>query len=153
MVLPLFPAADVNRRRAVVQFAALLCAGLLAGCADDPQPEAAAEVEAILSPARPVARVTRLEIGRARNGFVLAAVGVSEGAGWRSPRLEPVFDGPGPDGYLVFDFLAIPPNDMLAAPEPARTLRADALIAPDVLQRSLGVRVRGSGEAVEIAFD
>jgi hypothetical protein len=100
-----------------------------------------------------IARVDRLEFGRAARGFVLAAYGVTDTAGWREPRLDPVADGPGPDGFLVYDFVALAPLDPVVTPEPARILRADVVISPEALRSAAGVRVRAASGSVETRFE
>jgi hypothetical protein len=142
------PARRIQRRRLLAALAALA----LAGCADEPAPAP----EPAPEPAGPVAerilRVDGLTLGRTHDGFMLAAFGVAETAGWRLPRLEPVGSGPGADGFLTFDFLAIPPEAPVAAPESARRVRADAPIDPGALRGAAGVRVRAATGAVEAAI-
>ncbi len=139
-------ARRIQRRRLLAALAALV----LAGCADEPAP--APEPE----PAGPVAerilRVDGLTLGRTHDGFMLAAFGVAETAGWRLPRLAPVGSAPGADGFLTFDYVAIPPEAPLAAPESARRVRADAPIDPGALRGAAGVRVRAATGAVEAAI-
>ena len=110
----------------------------LAACADEPPPPAAVAPPPPADERVPVARVTGLEVGRTRTGFVLAALGEAEGTGWRAASLRPAREGLAPDGYLEFEFVAIPP----ATPGPgAQRLRADAPLPPEALTGAAGLRV------------
>jgi hypothetical protein len=139
----------VQRRRLL----AALAIGALAACADESEPESVAPPAPPPGPERfLVQQVDRLSLGRTHDGFMLAAFGVAETAGWRLPRLEPAGSGLGPDGFLTFDFTAIPPAEGVAAPEGARRVRADVELSPTMLRGAAGVRVRAASGAVEAAF-
>jgi hypothetical protein len=102
---------------------------------------------------RPVGRVDELLVGRTFDGVVLTAFGEAPGAGWTAGRLRP--RGPGPDGFLEFDFVALPPpaDSPPAADDPRlRRIRADLPLALDELGGAAGLRVIAAGGARAVGF-
>jgi hypothetical protein len=120
----------------------------LAACARDEPPPAPQSVAPPVEAPVLIARVGTLEVGRTRTGFMLAALGEADGVGWRAPRLRPAREGLSPDGFLEFEFVAIPP----AEPGPGvQRLRADAPLPPQAITGAAGLRViarQGDAEGV-----
>jgi hypothetical protein len=148
--------------RAGTGLGAALCAMLaLGGCAwfgSDEEEAAAVEATEEAREARPVnvQAVQRLEIGRTRGGFALAAFGTAPGLGYSAPRLVPRRDGrPATDGMLDYDFVLTPPPEELALPPgtpKARAVRADVEIPVGVARQVRGVRVHAVSGGAQMFF-
>ncbi|SDX31725.1 hypothetical protein SAMN05444336_104277 [Albimonas donghaensis] len=109
-----------------------------------PKPEAPDVIAEAIR--RPVAEVGALELGKMRNGTLLTAHGAAPTMGWFQPALLPRGDGPSPDGFLEFDFVAAPPELNGGAAMPVgtpvqRSLRADRPILDSALAGVAGLRV------------
>jgi hypothetical protein len=104
----------------------------------------------------PVEAVTRLEIGRTRNGFLITAYAIGPGLGYSLPSLRPRRDGrPGLDGYIEYDFVATePPPGFDLPPGTVRTraLRADLPVSVDDLRGAAGIRVLALRGAAQLDF-
>lgn len=105
---------------------------------------------------RPIESVRGVEIGRTRDGVVLTAYGIAPGLGYASPQLRERRGGRiGTDGYLDFDFVATAPDREFQLPEgkpQARILRADRLLAIEVLQQARGIRIHDARGGQQIEF-
>lgn len=104
----------------------------------------------------PVEAVRNIEIGRTRTGFAITAHGIAPALGYADAELRARRDGrPAADGFLDFDFVALPPLPELGystgAPE-ARAIRADLLIPANVLQGATGIRVHAAAGGMQITF-
>lgn len=133
--------------------------GGLAGCGLFGGSEEEAAVPPAVEAARraePVDSVSRIEIGRTRDGYLLSAFGVAPGTGFGGPRLVARRDGgTGPDGYLDFDFLAVPPDQGFAMPQGdqrARTIRADLALRQRQIEGAAGIRVHAFRNRAELRF-
>ncbi len=102
-------------------------------------------VETAVETQVPVESVSRLEIGRTRNGFLITAYGSAPGLGYSLPRLRPRREGrPGLDGYIEYDFVATEPPpgfDLPPGTARTRTIRADLPVKADDLRGAAGIRV------------
>lgn len=142
------------------RMAALLAGSIaLAGCSwlgfGDDEEEAAPEILAE-RPYVPVEAVTDIEIGRTRNGFAVTALGLAGSLGWGDAELRARRDGqPAADGFLDYDFVALPPRPELGygtgTPE-QRRIRADLLLPARALQGAAGLRIHGAAGGMQIAF-
>jgi hypothetical protein len=107
---------------------------------------------------RPIASVTRLEIGALHDGIMLTAFGAAPQADWFGPRLTPRRGGlPGPDGFLEFDFRAAPPAlnggvEGVVGTEAQRRVRADVSVARGAMGGAIGVRVFADAGAIAARF-
>ncbi len=113
----------------------------------------------------PTPRVTGLELGRMRDGFLLSAFAQTATQGWSAALLRPRTPLMAADGMLEFDFVAAPPQPdtdkaSAAGPEetqaepPRRpaTLRADRVLAPSLVAEAVGVRVFAREGSIEGRF-
>ncbi|MEM6971969.1 MAG: hypothetical protein AAGG47_20485 [Pseudomonadota bacterium] len=139
---------------------------LLTGCSSwftDEEAEAeaaraAAEAEGTAGPDRPVPvdGVTGIEIGRLTDGIVITAFGVAPNAGFATPQLAPRRNGvPGPDGFIEFDLLGVPPDPSFEMPQGslrAREIRADRLLRIATLQGIAGIRIHALRNFRELRF-
>ncbi|MEM9782360.1 MAG: hypothetical protein AAF899_07785 [Pseudomonadota bacterium] len=145
--------------------AALLLSATLSGCSlfrDDEEEaaaaRAAAEAEAEAGPDRPVPVdvVSEIEIGRLTDGIVITAFGVAPSAGFATPELAARRAGaPGPDGFVEFDLLAVPPDPSFEMPQGSvrvREIRADQLLRIDSLQGIAGIRIHALRNFRELRF-
>ncbi len=130
----------------------------LGGCSwfsDDEEEEIVAP-EGVVRPHVPVAAVSNLEIGRTRTGFAVTAYGTAPTLGYSSPELRPRREGrPAADGFLDYDFVALPPRPELGyetGPAEARGIRADLLIETEDLAGATGIRVHGASGGMQIVF-
>ena len=145
--------------------AALVAALLLApaGCSlfgggeDAEETEAAAVADGTAAGRpQPVESVTRVEVGRSRNGYVLTAFGLAPGTGFSEPSLSVRRDGrPGSDGFVEYDFLARPPAAGFEMPRgavDARSVRADLPVREDRIGQIVGIRVFSIANTAEVRF-
>jgi hypothetical protein len=131
-----------------------LALALLAACSDEPEPAPIVDPGPPPGPATAlVARVESLSLGRTHDGFALAAFGFADAAGWRMPALVRAAGGVSVDGFLTYEFVAIPPETPVAAAEPARRLRADAMVSATELRAATGVRVVAQDNVIEAPFE
>lgn len=136
---------------------ALFATGGLSACGlfggeEEPTPvEQAAEAE---RRAEPVQALQRIEIGRTRSGYVITAFGTAPGTGYGGAALRARRDGsPGPDGFLDFDFVAVPPDPAFNLPQgtiSARAIRADVQVTERQLRGVQGFRVHTLTNAGQI---
>lgn len=131
----------------------------LAGCAADDSEPASLFAEDPAPPAAPpvpVQTVTSVELGRTRDGFIITALGTAPGLGYARPQLQPRREGaPGTDGYLDFDFVAVPPAPGFALPQgdpAARGLRADYAVRLRALRGAGGIRIHARDGGVQMQF-
>lgn len=128
--------------------------GLFGGGDEEPTIEAqAAEAE---RRAEPVQALQRVEIGRTRTGYVITAFGTAPGTGWGGATLRARRDGrPGTDGFLDFDFVAVPPDPEFGLPQgtiSARAIRADAQVTERQLRGVQGFRVHTLTNAGQVVL-
>jgi hypothetical protein len=144
--------ASITRRSLYLGAAAALT--VLSACSDEPEAQTTTP-EA--DPARPVAQITDIEIGRTADGYALTVFGLTETAGWAAPELRLRGTRPDTQGMLNFDFVAVPPAEpptspMAQLPE-ARRVRADALLPEAFFQGLAGMRIHSAGAPAEITFN
>lgn len=101
---------------------------------------------------RIVATVDRLEIGRTADGFMLTALGATDGLGWTAAQLRPAEPPPGREGWAVFDLVALPPASPEGPPGARGAVRADTPLDPALVGQVEGVFVRALDGAVEGVF-
>ena len=140
-------------------FMILSLVGIVAGCstfADDGDPDAAS-ASAAASPERLVARITNIELGRTANGYALSVFGLSDTAGWASPRLRPRGTEPDAEGVFHYDFVATPPAEPTVSPmaqlPAARRVRADQLLSEAFLVPLVGLRIWAEAGPAEVSFN
>ncbi len=113
-------------------------------------------VETAVAAQVPVQEVTRVEIGRTRNGFLITAYGTAPGLGYSLPHLRPRREGrPGLDGYIEYDFVATEPAvgfDLPAGTQRTRAIRADLPVATDDLRGAAGIRVLAVRGGAQLDF-
>jgi hypothetical protein len=147
------PANGITRRRWLT-FGAATAVVLLAGCSEEPEAVSAAP-EA--DPARPVAQITDVEIGRTADGYALTVFGLTETAGWGTPELRLRGTRPDTQGMLNFDFVAVPSAEAPASPmaqlPEARRVRADALLPEAFFAGLAGLRIHAASGPAEITFN
>ncbi|MEM6489739.1 MAG: hypothetical protein AAF677_15960 [Pseudomonadota bacterium] len=123
---------------------------------DEEADAAAAEAEATRVLPQPVDTVVGVEIGRTASGFVITAYGIAPGAGFGVPQLTPRRQGrPAPDGFIEYDFRAIPPDPNFEMPrgsETVRRLRADRLVSERVFSAAAGIRIFALRNARAVRF-
>ncbi|MGB0411975.1 MAG: hypothetical protein ACPGFA_10335 [Pikeienuella sp.] len=107
-------------------------------------------------PAQSVSRIDTLELGRLHRGYMLTAIGLAPGLGYWDPKLVIRYNGElAPDGFYEFDLVARPPYEPIGndqAPIPARRVRGDFEITPEMLRSARGVRVWSERDNVEGRF-
>ena len=136
--------------------AALAMVSVLAGCGGEPAPAPVAP-PVVEDPKRPVTGTVTLDLGRTFEGYMLTVTAVSDAAGWSAGELRDA--GTDADGFLLLDFVALPPEaDALVAeaanPSPAAVRRVLAFrpFTLAALQAVPGLRVRGRDGAAAVAF-
>ena len=130
----------------------------LTGCSwfssDEPSVTAADEQQQVQ--AVPVSAVRSIEVGRSRDGIVISAFGTAPGLGYGGARLIPRRDGkPNREGFLEFDFVAVPPDPAFELPTgtlEARSIRADLAIKGRNLKNVRGIRVFSAQNGVQFVF-
>lgn len=143
----------------IVRFAVLSIVLGLGACglfSSDEEEQAAFEETLPVLSAVPVQAVREIEIGRTRDGFVVTAYGTAPALGYAVPQLRARRDGkPGADGFLDFDFVALPPKPGLERPQgsiAARSVRADILLTQREMRGATGIRVHALSGGVQVAF-
>ncbi|MDT8343061.1 MAG: hypothetical protein RQ752_01400 [Thermohalobaculum sp.] len=115
------------------------------------KPEAAA-----LRPPAPVQALRNIEIGRTRDGYAIVAYGTAPTTGFGAASLAPRRDGqPGTDGYLDFDFVAVPPDPALNMPQgsiASRAIRADTFLTIKQVGTVRGLRVHSATNSGQVDF-
>ncbi|MBY8975612.1 hypothetical protein KHP62_07340 [Rhodobacteraceae bacterium NNCM2] len=144
----------------IARVSLLVAVALIAGCSwfssDEPEPgEPTAQDLAPVRPV-PVQAVREIEIGRTRDGFVITAYGTAPALGYAQPQLRARRDGqPGVDGFVDYDFVAVPPKPGLERAQgtvSARGLRADILLTQKELRGASGIRVHALSGGIQMAF-
>ncbi|MBK0397568.1 hypothetical protein H0I76_00060 [Limibaculum sp. M0105] len=145
-------------RRSPLILPALVLAALLGGCSlfgGDDESEAEAAAIAARQP-EPMQALRKIEIGRTRDGYAITAYGTAPTTGYGAPSLRPRRDGqPGPDGYIDFDFVAVPPDPALNMPQgtlTAREIRADAQLIASRMRGVTGFRVHTLSNSGQVDF-
>lgn len=131
----------------------------LAACSwgdDEPAPESVSAVPGD-DGSRLVASVTEIELGRLADGYALSVFGLSNTAGWSSAELRLRDGGPDAEGFLHFEFVAIPPDEpslspMAALPD-ARRVRADRFFTEGFLAPLAGLRIWTEAGASDVTFN
>lgn len=104
----------------------------------------------------PIEAVRSIEIGRTRDGFLITAFGTAPGLGYSLPRLRARRGGgPGPDGYIEYDFVASEPPPGFGLPPGTartRTIRADLPVKAPELLGSAGIRVLALRGGAQLDF-
>ncbi|MEO1470700.1 MAG: hypothetical protein AAFV86_16770 [Pseudomonadota bacterium] len=161
--IPARPAGPRASQFAAPFHAALMAAMLVLplGACSLFEDEATAEEEAPEAPvearrAVPMERINGVEIGRVSNGISVTVFGIAPGAGYGAPQLTPRRGGrPAPDGFVEYDFRAIPPDPGFQMPEgtlAVRELRADRLIPETILRGTAGLRIYSLVDIREVPF-
>lgn len=132
-------------RGARAALAAMVMAGLAACSSDD---EVAAPAEPPAPPKVLMTTITAMDFGRTFEGAVISVEGLAPGLGYQAPELRDHENGRiSPDGFLLLDFVALPPSEELSEtlPQPggerALRVRAHRDVAISDLQGLRGVRV------------
>jgi hypothetical protein len=145
---------------ALANAAAIVAVLGFGGCSlfgsDDKAEEAAANEAVSEALYAPIEAVRHIEIGRTRNGYVISVLGIAPGLGYGAPELRARREGgPGPDGFIDFDFVAQAPDPKLnlgVGDVGARGIRADRLVTAAELHGATGIRVHGLRGGLQMRF-
>lgn len=136
----------------------ILVAAVLSGCSmfgDDEEVTAGGKV-AIERRPEPIQALRNIEIGRTRNGYAVSAFGTAQTTGYGGATLQARREGqPGIDGFIDFDFVAIPPDPALNMPQgglTAREIRADTQLSDRKLRGVAGIRVHTLSNSGQVGF-
>lgn len=140
----------------VLGLVALGGCGLFSSDSEEPKSLFAADAPAPETPPVPIQNVSTIELGRTRDGFIVTAYGTAPGLGYGRPSLAPRRDGAvGTDGFLDYDFVAVPPAPGFNLPQgdaAARALRADLVVKLRTLRGAAGIRVHGLDGGAQMTF-
>ena len=102
-------------------------------------------------PPEPVAMAIRsATTEQALYGTILRVEGLAPTWGYHSAALRPLATGPDANGYLGFQFLAVPPAGTMPVGAPQTREIAAAIFVPNISVAKLrGLQVRGSGGQVQ----
>lgn len=145
-------------RRFPSLLAAAALGAMVGGCSLFGGDEPEAEAQAALAARQPVPiqALRNIEIGRTRDGYAISAFGTAPTTGYGGASLRARREGqPAPDGYLDFDFVAIPPDPALNMPQgtiDARAIRADAQLPASRLRGVAGLRVHSLTNSGQVDF-
>lgn len=104
----------------------------------------------------PVQALRKIEIGRTRDGYSVTAFGTAPTTGYGAASLRARRAGaPADDGYLDFDFVAVPPDPALNMPQgtiDARAIRADARLTVRQTAEIRGLRIHTITNSGQVDF-